>query len=129
MPAVGSHYLEHYFCLQPMLNYYEILGIGEKSSVKTISSTGRSLLEQTHPYVVGKGDSGQRFKQVYEAVALLIEDDLRREYNYTLTYAINGGDVSGAEVPAGLVRDRIKLAKIEAEQLSKDYLLFYNTLP
>lgn len=107
-----------------MINYYEVLGIAEDTTADRISKTGRFMLEQTHPYVTGKKETGAAFRQVYEALAILADSELRAEYNYTLSGAKEQGNIAGTALPNGAVSNRIKSAKIEAEELEKDFLLF-----
>lgn len=108
-----------------MINYYEVLEIADDASQTRISEKGRFMLKINHPYVTGKNETGQQFRQVYEAVAVLADKNLRGEYNYTLADAIAQGNVPGASLPPGAVAERIKLAQTEAAQLEKDYMLFY----
>jgi DnaJ-class molecular chaperone len=108
-----------------MINYYEVLGISENASTDQISEVGKMLLRTNHPYVTGKRNLEQRFGEVYEAVAVLIDETLRCEYNYILTNALMRGDVSSPSLDAGAVAARVRSAQKEAEMLEKDYVLFF----
>ena len=65
-------------------DYYEILGVGRDSSSAEIKKAYRSLALQYHPDRVApekKKESGEKFKEISEAYAVLSDTNKRNQYN------------------------------------------------
>jgi DnaJ-class molecular chaperone len=62
-------------------DYYRILGVDRKADEKTIKSAYRRLARKLHPDVAKTKDSGERFKELGEAYAVLSDPEKRRRYD------------------------------------------------
>jgi len=62
-------------------DYYKILGVDRGADDKTIRSAYRKLARKHHPDVSKGKDSGQRFRELAEAYAVLSDPDKRRRYD------------------------------------------------
>ena len=62
-------------------DYYRILGVDRGADDKTIKSAYRKLARKHHPDVSKGKDSGQRFRELAEAYAVLSDPDKRQRYD------------------------------------------------
>src|SRR5712691_9833803 len=62
-------------------DYYRILGVDRGADDQTIKSAYRKLARKHHPDVAKGKDSGQRFREVAEAYAVLSDPEKRRRYD------------------------------------------------
>lgn len=79
--------------MDPMKNYYDILGVSKSASTEEIKSAFRKLAHKYHPDK--KGGDEAKFKEVSEAYAVLSDKKKRAEYDtYGKTFA-GGGPQGG----------------------------------
>lgn len=62
-------------------DYYEILGVGRKASADEIRGAYRRLAKQFHPDVNKDAGSGEHFKELSEAYAVLSDEQKRAAYD------------------------------------------------
>ena len=62
-------------------DYYRILGVDRSADDKAIKSAYRKLARKHHPDVSKGKDSGQRFRELAEAYAVLSDPEKRRRYD------------------------------------------------
>lgn len=64
------------------MNYYLILGVGEKADKEVIKKAYRRLVKECHPDThPGDKKAEERFKQISEAYAVLSDEEKRKKYD------------------------------------------------
>ena len=62
-------------------NYYEILEVNRKSSVQDIKLNFRRLAKEYHPDKNKSAEAEDKFKDINEAYAVLMDPEKRRKYD------------------------------------------------
>jgi len=69
-------------------NYYETLGVDKSSSKEDIKKAYKKLARKYHPDVSQEDNAEQKFKEINEAAAVLLDDQKKQQYD---TYGTAGG--------------------------------------
>ncbi|MGH9592676.1 MAG: DnaJ domain-containing protein, partial [Bryobacteraceae bacterium] len=85
-------------------DYYELLGVGRKSTLKEIRQAYRKLARKYHPDLnPGDKSSEEKFKQVQEAYDILSDSKKRQMYDQFGFYSENGpGQAAGGPGDPGV---------------------------
>jgi molecular chaperone DnaJ len=62
-------------------DYYSILGLSKDATKEDIKKAYRKLAKQYHPDLNKSNEASQKFKEVNEAVSVLLDDEKRKQYD------------------------------------------------
>lgn len=74
--------------MNPLKNYYKILGVDPLSSQEDIKKAYRELAKKYHPDVSELKDTEELIREINEAYEVLSNEDERRKYDLHLKYTI-----------------------------------------